>query len=110
MSAATPADDAPALRTWLETREPPSPEALRSRLLPPPPVASQPPSPEGLLSLALEALDSALRGEGERRGAFRLLAADALLTYACEVTLEGDDPARTLGALLDGVLGRYFDQ
>jgi len=35
-----------------------------------------------------------------RESAFDLLAADALLTYACEAALESPDPEGVLGAIL----------
>jgi hypothetical protein len=51
-----------------------------------------------LTMLATSALESALARPGkEREGAFHLLAADALLTYACEAALETNDVE---GALL----------
>jgi hypothetical protein len=36
-----------------------------------------------------------------RESAFRLLEADALLTYACEAALERDDPRDALRRILD---------
>lgn len=55
------------------------------------------------LAAALRALAAALRPEGlERRGAFDLLAADALVTRACEAAAAEADP----GAALEHVLER----
>jgi hypothetical protein len=50
-------------------------------------------------------LDEALARPGRvRESAFALLAADALLTYACEAALDSDDPDRALRGLLPGLL------
>ena len=50
-------------------------------------------------------LDEALARPGRvRESAFALLAADALLTYACEAAVESDDPDGALQALLPGLL------
>jgi hypothetical protein len=57
-----------------------------------------------LLERAREALRDALSGEGERRGAFRLLAADAYVTYACEVALDSQDPTAALERVVEGVV------
>ena len=54
-----------------------------------------------LLKAAGAALDAARAKPGRvRESAFHLLAADALLTYACEACLESPDP----GAALERVL------
>jgi hypothetical protein len=45
---------------------------------------------------ARAALREARLEAGERRGAYRLLAADAYLTYACEAALAADDPTEGL--------------
>jgi hypothetical protein len=58
---------------------------------------------EVLLAGGVGALRDALAGVGERAGAFRLLAADAWVTYACERALEEADPATALRRILDGV-------
>lgn len=58
---------------------------------------------EACLDAALRALAVALRPEGrERGGAFDLLAADALVTLACEAAASEADP----GAALEDVLER----
>jgi hypothetical protein len=38
-----------------------------------------------------------------RERAFDLLAADALISYACEAALEDEDPTAALGAILERV-------
>ncbi len=49
-------------------------------------------------------LDDARARPGRvRASAFRLLEADALLTYACEAALESDDPATALRRTLAAV-------
>lgn len=93
------------LRDWLAARTPPAAAALPLCSGEPPAAASagEPGGlPQRLADLAAERLERAVRREGERRGAFHLLVADALLTYACEAALETDDPET---ALLD-VVGR----
>jgi hypothetical protein len=46
-------------------------------------------------------LEAALARPGRvRESAFRLLEADALLTYACEAALEAEDPAGALRRIL----------
>lgn len=56
---------------------------------------------EQLLDAASERLDAALaRPERLRDSAFDLLAADALLTYACEGALESQEPMAALERLL----------
>jgi hypothetical protein len=54
-----------------------------------------------LAELAYSALAEALGSPGrDRVTAFRLLAGDAFLTYACEASLEGENPGGTLETLL----------
>lgn len=56
------------------------------------------------LEAGLAALAAALRPEGrERGGAFDLLAADALVTLACEGAAAGPDPAGALEDVLERV-------
>jgi hypothetical protein len=67
------------LRAWLAGRTPRPPDAL------PLPIAEGSGAvTDRLADAGAEALERALEQKGERRGAFELLAADALLTYACE--------------------------
>ena len=96
--------DVSTLRAWLLEREPPVPGALLRHL----DGAHSRVTPDELLDTLLgeaeKALEDARAGEGERRGAFRLLAADAYVTYACEVALEGDDPAARLVQVVERVV------
>lgn len=86
-------------RAFLSTRTPAPPEAL-GKWLAGVPLDENPPF-EGLEREALAALDRARRVPGRiRESAFHLLAADALLTYACEAVMESDDPATSLADLL----------
>jgi hypothetical protein len=65
------------------------------------PLEGGSPALEGLASAGLEALDRARSAPGRiRESAFELLTADALLTYACDAALEGDDPAEALEGLV----------
>jgi hypothetical protein len=86
------------LRRWLEDRTPAPPEALALSV---PPVEGDPAelsTREGMRLLA-----RAVAGEGERRGAYDLLAADALLTYACEAAARAADPEAALLRILENV-------
>ena len=54
-----------------------------------------------LVRAANGALERALAEPGRgRAAAFDLLVADALITYACEAALEGDDPGAELDRLV----------
>jgi hypothetical protein len=60
-----------------------------------------------LTRLAASALTAARERPGRvRESAFELLAADALLTYACEAALECEDVEGTLLRVLDGASTR----
>lgn len=84
---------------WLRERTPPVPDAFGPWMRPVRPAA--PASVEALAEEALEALAAALDpGDLPRRGAFRLLAADAFVTYACEAALEEEDPVKVLDTLV----------
>ena len=79
------------LRSWLRGRAPAPPEALPLH------VDSATGDPVDLLADAgARTLERALTGEGERRGAYDLLAADALITYASEAAAAADDPEAAL--------------
>lgn len=88
-----------AVVAWLETRRPAPPGSLRPWL-----------SPQGRdgerLYVALTAagcheMESArVRLGPVRESALHLLAADALITYACEAALEEDDPKAALSDVL----------
>lgn len=86
------------LSSWLSERRPVPPAELASALA----LAQTGDSPERLLTEAgLRRLAEARRQPGRvRESAFRLLEADALLTYACEAALEGDDPEAGLRRIL----------
>ncbi len=80
------------MKRWLENRLEDAPASLRARVLEAMASNPVPPSPLPLLQ-RLEALAETLMEEG-RSGppthdtAMTLLAADALITYACEVVAE----------------------
>jgi hypothetical protein len=89
------------VEAWLATRSPPPPEDLASALR----VEGHGASLEEVLTRAgLERLDEARARPGRvRESAFRLLEADALLTYACEAVLEADDPHGALRRILSAI-------
>jgi hypothetical protein len=79
------------LRGWLAGRSPAPPDALPLTV----------PEGEGdpgkrLTDAGAAALERALAGAGERRGAYDLLGADALFTYACEHAATAADPEAEL--------------
>lgn len=93
------------LPEWTRDREPPAPEALVGRM------ESEIRIPErleagvtALVGAARAGLADAARRAGERKGAFRLLEADACLTYACEVALDATDPSPLLERVLEAVV------
>ena len=92
------------LEDWLRRRIPPIPSPFLPYLL----------GEEGVLdSLDLAgrgaaSLSKALGRPGRNRGAaFHLLAADALLTYACEAVARHPDPKASLETLLEGLGDRF---
>lgn len=74
---------------WITTRVPPVPSGFRPWLAQALPEA--PESQEALASQTRTLLDRASAGQGERGGAFDLLVADALATWAAEATLAHED-------------------
>ena len=93
------------LRSWLARRRPRPPLALARAL----DAVLEEPSRDGFVGTlsggAERALGAALRAPGRvRASAFELLTADALLTYACEAALEGEEPARELAGLAAGLV------
>ncbi|WP_419949408.1 hypothetical protein [Candidatus Palauibacter sp.] len=103
------------LATWLETRLREAPpelaEAIRSRV-----AEVLDDGEEGLVYVALEALEAAASGGGSRGSAIDLLAADAILTYALEAAADpalGGSAARALHLSRRigpaGLIGERFD-
>ena len=85
-------------RSFLARRTPAAPEAL-ARWLAERPIEGPP--VEGLTRLGIAELERARSMPGRVRvSAYHLLAADALLTYACEAALEEADPTAVLDAIL----------
>ena len=93
-----------SLGVWLESKDPPVPAAFLERLLDDELEKTGAESTSRVLAHVGPALRSALAREGKRRGAFRLLAADAWITYACEAALADEDPETQLNKVLAGVL------
>jgi len=88
-------------RDWLAGRVPRPPDAL------PLPVEDGAGGvTDRLTDSGAAALERALAGDGERRGAFELLAADALLTYACESATSAPDPEAELLRVLERLARR----
>jgi hypothetical protein len=90
------------VRGWLARRAPEPPPPLR-RWLEAVPCAGAGLG-EALLGGALVELGQARAAPGRvRESAFHLLAADALVTYACEAALDDVDPVGALGQILGRV-------
>lgn len=86
------------IRTWLAGRTLAPPEAL------PLPVEDASGDPVRVLAEAgVLSLERALTGKGERGGAYDLLAADGLLTYACEGAAGAADPEADLLWIMERV-------
>ena len=86
-------------RTFLATRTPPAPVPLASWLEKIPLGGDG--TSAALLRGGLAELDASRAAPGRVRGsAFHLLAADALLTYACEAALAAGDPRVALVEIL----------
>jgi hypothetical protein len=92
------------LRDWLSEREPAVPAALLAQMGGERPLALAEPPLEALAVEARAGLRDARVGAGERGGAYRLLVADAYLTYACEVALASGDPAGSLQRVVHQVV------
>ena len=92
----------PDLTAWVEARRPPAPADLAERVRRS--GTEHPADPDrvtALVRMASDRLDAARASRGRvRESAFQLLAADALVTYACEAALEADDPVASLGQIL----------
>lgn len=92
--------------SWLDARRPLPPGDLAARLaeVGVPAHVSGRSHVEALAEAGRRRLDEARAESGRvRETAFRLLEADALLTYACEAALETDDPTAALQAVLTAV-------
>lgn len=85
-------------RSFLVLRRSGTPEALHAHLMAGAPEAD---AVRGLSEQALAELARSRTAAGRvRASAWHLLAADALLTYACEAALDGADPPRAFADLL----------
>ena len=74
--------------SWLAPRLADAPARLRERMLHALPRPAVDPIPEQLAAAALDCLRAAMHNPSERASALDLLAADALLTHACEAASE----------------------
>jgi hypothetical protein len=88
-----------SLSAWMAARRPAPPFDLAEAL-----AFYGEPSADALSSEAQSRLAAARARTGRvRESAFRLLEADALLTYACEAALERDDPEAALRRILAAI-------
>ena len=93
------------LEKWLKDRSPSVPETFLPYL---PTSSDAPVTVNSLLGLGMEELVRAVQGTGDpRESAFPLLAADALLTYACEAAAEGPDFAEDCRHMLVALGTRF---
>jgi len=87
------------LGSWLGERRPPAPSELAAEVAT---GLGQGEPFASLLSASGRRLDEARARPGRvRDSAFSLLAADALITYACEAALESDDPEGSLRRIVE---------
>ena len=95
------------MESWLKSRVPGIPSEFLPRLLGY--GRAEAPTAEALEARGEEAVTSALKRPGrDREAAFILLTGDALLTYACEASAEGDgDPGEALLGIIQR-LGSVF--
>ena len=77
-------------QTWLSERFRGIPDALRTRLQQVLTHNHHDGEPAEVFARLARATIGELRGDGSREDALTLLAADALMTYACEATAEGE--------------------
>lgn len=89
---------------WLAARLAGVPPVVRQRLETRRDVVGQGELTDVLTDEARHALERALAGDGDHRGAFHLLAADGFATLACQAALEADDPDEALARILDHLL------
>ena len=90
---------------WIALRTPPPPEELKAWLKIPidemESASASVPMPTLLLKAGLAHQDEVEARPGRNReAAYQLLAADALITYACEAAAEATDIHGTLGEIL----------
>ena len=86
---------------WLADRLDEVPEELRTWLEAEHADGGEPEVTDELIRRGLAALAGAMARPGrDRKAAFRLLAADAYLTYACEAALEDSEPEPALRELV----------
>jgi hypothetical protein len=86
-----------SLAAWMAGRRPTPPVDLADAL-----IFDGDPSVDALSAEAQSRLAAARARTGRvRESAFRLLEADALLTYACEAALERADPEDALRRILE---------
>jgi hypothetical protein len=86
------------LKAWISARRPVSPVELGPRIDASGVTAV---SVVGLTKIARDALEQARLSPGRvRSSAFQLLTADALITYACELALDGEDSDLVLEVIM----------
>ena len=86
------------LKTWISQRRPISPLELGPCIAASGVTAV---SASVITKIACDALSQARLSPGRvRNSAFQLLTADALLTYACELALDTEDPDLVLGVIM----------
>lgn len=86
------------LKAWINERRPASPVELGPWIDASGVTAV---SALGLTNIACDALEQARLSPGRvRNSAFQLLTADALITYACESALDGEDPDLVLRVIM----------
>lgn len=97
---------------WLEDRSPLAPDGLRGRMardLEAGAPLGMGPGEAKVAALAASAKAALARamstGGTDREVAMDLLAADGLLTYACEAAVHGEDP----GSQIDAILSHFRD-
>jgi len=92
------------IRVWLEARRPAAPADLIGAMVDARSPASTADVRTVLGQAALSDLARARARPGRvRASAFHLLAADGLLTYACEAALDENAPAEALRQVLRGI-------
>lgn len=90
---------------WIDGRERAVPNEFRPHL-----SAGGPVSPDTLLAAAeREVTGCAVENPRDRRAAFTLLAADAYVTYACELAMMQDADAATLKGTAQRVAHGWWD-